>query len=124
VLDAVDDAFVSAGRSPLLGRTTLVADLSPLDRKVLGLALALIGRPPLVVIDNVDELRAPADREALWRALAWLADWPAPADEMTNGSLTVIASGNDPAEAITAIPADRLQLLDLTKVHPKLEKVS
>jgi hypothetical protein len=43
---------------------------------------------------------------------------------MPNGSLTVIASCNDPAEAITAIPADRLQLLDLTKVHPMLEKVS
>jgi RND superfamily putative drug exporter len=114
VLDAVDDAFRSAGRTPLLSRKTLVADLSPLDRKVLGLALAMIGSPPLVVLDNVDELRSPADRAVLWRALAWLTDWP----------VTVIASCNDPAEAIAVVPPERRQMLDLAEVHPMLEKVS
>jgi putative drug exporter of the RND superfamily len=129
VLDTIDDAFVGAGRTSLLGRSTLVADLSPLERKLLGLALALIGSPPLVVIDNVDDLRTPADREALWRALAWLTDGPiddGSAGEVSAGphrSLTVIAGGTDPAEAIAAVPPYRLQLLDLTEVRPILEKV-
>ena len=130
VLDSVDEAFGgfdeafgSAGRTPLLGRKTLVADLAPLERKVLGLALAMIGSPPVVVIDNVDELRAPADREALWRALAWLTDWPTRDGDRPGRPLTVIASGNEPAEAIAAVPPERLQLLDLTEVPSMLEKV-
>jgi RND superfamily putative drug exporter len=122
VLDAVDDAFRNAGHAPLL-RKALVADLSPLERKVLGLALAMIGRPALVVLDNVDELRNPDDRLMLWRALAWLAGWPVPADGTGPGALTVIASCIHPAEAIAAVPSERLQLLDLTETHSMLEKV-
>jgi RND superfamily putative drug exporter len=118
VLDAVDDAFVNTGHSPGLGRKTLVADLSPLDRKALGLALAMIGKPAVIAVDNVDELRSPAERDLFWRALAWLTDWP-----VERGFLTVIASSNHPAEAVAAVPADRLQLLDLTDVRPLLEKV-
>jgi len=117
VLDSMDaSVFAVTGRHESLRRTTLVADLSPLEREVLGIALALIGSPKLLVIDNVDELNSPADRRALWQALALLAEGT------IGGSrgLTVIASCQDPAEAIQAIPYERLTLLHLTAVVPSM----
>jgi RND superfamily putative drug exporter len=124
VLDAIDAALLAAtGLPETLGRSTLVADLTPLERRVLGVALALIGSPVLLVIDNVDSLLAAADRKALWRALAELASGSLGTAAGLERQLTVIASCQDPAEAIATIPAERRQLLDLTTVHPMLEKV-
>jgi hypothetical protein len=83
----------------------------------------MIGSPPVVVLDDVDELRSPADREALWAALAWLTGWAVHLDGGRKSSLTVVASCSEPAEALSAVPPERLQLLALTEVHPTLEKV-
>jgi putative drug exporter of the RND superfamily len=123
VLDGLDDAVHAAGAAlPPIRRTQLVADLAPLERRVLGIALAMIGRPSLLVVDDADSLRDPADRLSLWRALAWLTT------EFTDQEgrpLTVVASCTDPGEARSAVPADRLQLvaLDPAPVAPTLEKV-
>lgn len=125
VLDDLDDAVRAAGVAlPPIRRTQLVADLTPLERRVLGIALAMIGRPSLLVVDDADDLRDPADRSALWRALAWLTG------EYTDDegrALTVVASCADPGEARAAVPADRLLLVSLdtrTTPAPTLEKVS
>jgi putative drug exporter of the RND superfamily len=121
VLDEMDHAvFAATGSRESLGHDTLVADLSPLERRILGLALALIGSPALLVVDNVDSLLAAADREALWRALARLAEGSIGPERST--PLTVVASCQHPAEPISVIPPERLQLLALNNAHPMLEK--
>jgi RND superfamily putative drug exporter len=125
VLTQMDDALVTAGGGAVqLGHETLVADLAPLERKILGIALGLVGRPSLVIVDDVDSLRSPADRAALWRALAWVTtQFRDPAGH----PVTVVASCHDPSDALGAVPPERLQLLDLNAAHPtpatSLEKV-
>nr|BFE82526.1 hypothetical protein GCM10020093_051270 [Planobispora longispora] len=55
VMDLMDAAVTAAtGAHAVLDRTGLVADVTPLERKILGIALALIGSPSLVVVDDVD----------------------------------------------------------------------
>ncbi|MFI7586516.1 MMPL family transporter [Spongisporangium articulatum] len=105
VLDQVDDAVLAAtdSRRPL-GRRTLVADLDPLQRLLLGCALGLIGRPQVLVVDDVDRARSRAGREAVWRGLAWLA----------RPGLTVVATSQSPEDAYAAVPAEQLYVLDLS----------
>ncbi|WP_226346106.1 MMPL family transporter [Agilicoccus flavus] len=71
-----------------------VGDLSSLLRTVLGIVLAEVGEPDVIVVDDVDALRSRHDRVAVWAVLGWLArtapsrpavvaacqDPPAPAD--------------------------------------------
>ncbi|GII04618.1 MMPL family transporter [Planobispora takensis] len=128
VLDTIDAAVAAAtGAAARLDRTSLVADITPLERRILGLALAMIGSPSLVVVDDADGLRAPDERRALWRALAWLTGSPeirhpgGAADTLP--AVTVVASCQDPAEALAAIPRERLIPFDMTTVHPAREKV-
>jgi putative drug exporter of the RND superfamily len=103
VLNQVDDAIVAAtGQRATLGRGTVVADLLPLERRVLALVLALIGAPPVLVVDDVDTLHTPAEREQLWRALAWLS-----------GRATIVASCQDPGEALEVMPPGQVRLVDL-----------
>lgn len=61
---------------------TLVASLTPLEHKLLSVALALMDRPQIVVVDDVDSLRTFEDRIAFLTALERLTDpedpthWP------------------------------------------------
>ncbi|WP_309227173.1 ABC transporter ATP-binding protein [Micromonospora thermarum] len=49
-------------------------DLTPLQRQVLGLVLATLSGPALIVADDVDAGSDPAERAWLWAALSHLAD--------------------------------------------------
>ena len=95
--------LVDARAGALLGSTTAglpgltgtdrIADLQPLDRAVLGVTVALIGRPRLLIVDDVDTLRDTDDRTRAWAALLALrmAGWH---------DLTIAASGQDPKELL------------------------
>lgn len=74
---------------------TRVRELSALERWVLGVALALVGRPAVVLVDDVDALRGPADRAAAWAVLAALPGL------VERPDLTVVATCHDPADART-----------------------
>ncbi|MEV5574926.1 ATP-binding cassette domain-containing protein [Spirillospora sp. NPDC052269] len=64
-------------------------DLTPEEAQLLGAACALVGRPGLLLLDDVDE-GLPLDRQrALWERLRAVAD----------SGVTVIASCQDPAPA-------------------------
>ncbi|WP_019629912.1 ATP-binding cassette domain-containing protein [Actinomadura atramentaria] len=77
---------------------TRADDLAPDEACLLGAALALVGEPRLLLLDDVDE-GLPHDRQrALWERLAALA-----------GDVTVLATCHDPAPAeglarIVALP--------------------
>ena len=84
------------GRSaglPRLNGTDRIVTLQPLDRAVLGVIVALIGRPRLLIVDDVDTLRDTHDRTRAWAALLSLrmAGWH---------DLTIAASGQDPKELL------------------------
>ncbi|WP_225992385.1 ATP-binding cassette domain-containing protein, partial [Actinomadura montaniterrae] len=69
---------------------TLAEDLDPDEAQLLGAALALVGAPRVLLLDDVDE-GLPADRQrALWRRLRAIAD----------SGVTVIATCHDPAPAM------------------------
>ncbi|WP_166792446.1 hypothetical protein [Cryobacterium sp. TMT1-66-1] len=101
---------------PRLTGTDRIVDLQPLDRAVLGVVLALIGRPRLLIVDDVDTLRDTDDRTRAWAALLVLrmAGWH---------DLTIAASGQDPKELVEILervgadvhpaPARPVYLLDL-----------
>ncbi|RMI37612.1 ATP-binding cassette domain-containing protein [Actinomadura harenae] len=77
-------------------------DLSPEEAQLLGAACALVGRPGLLLLDDVDE-GLPLDRQrALWERLRAVAD----------SGVTVIASCHDPAPA-------RGLALDLSLENPR-----
>ncbi|MCP2335105.1 ATP-binding cassette domain-containing protein [Actinomadura rupiterrae] len=64
-------------------------DLAPEEARLLGAACALVGRPGLLLLDDVDE-GLPLDRQrALWERLRAVAD----------SGVTVVASCQDPAPA-------------------------
>ena len=69
-----------------------VGDLHAADRLLLGVALALIGRPPFLVVDDLHEDLTPADHEI---ALARLR-------ELAHDGLTVVAGSLDPSLAAHA----------------------
>ncbi|WP_328589119.1 ATP-binding cassette domain-containing protein, partial [Actinomadura logoneensis] len=78
------------------------ADLSPEEAQLLGAACALVGRPGLLLLDDVDE-GLPLDRQrALWERLRAVAD----------SGVTVVASCQDPAPA-------RGLALDLSLENPR-----
>ncbi|WP_139283268.1 ATP-binding cassette domain-containing protein [Raineyella antarctica] len=56
--------------------------LEALDRTLLAISLALLGRPHLLVVDDIDALHHPADQLVTWRAL----------QRLTSPDLTVVAS--------------------------------
>lgn len=76
----------AAGLGPL-HRDRLVADVGPLDRMVLGVVLALLGRPEVLVVDDVDLLRDGTDRRRAWAGLAALDD-----------DLTIVATCQEASE--------------------------
>lgn len=52
---------------------TLTEDLTPLERSLLGVALALAGSPAAIVVDDVDRDLGAAERPVLWRTLKAIA---------------------------------------------------
>lgn len=68
-----------------LDRRTLVRELGTFERRLLGVALALLGEPRLVLVDDVDERLTEDARPRMWERLAAVA---------ASGP-TVIAAGTD-----------------------------
>ncbi|MBK8468387.1 MAG: MMPL family transporter [Candidatus Phosphoribacter sp.] len=92
-------AVPGAHASPALSPSTRVRDLRPLERWTLGVTMAMLDDPRIVLVDDVDSLRGGADRAAAWAVLGHLA-----------GSRTVVASCRDlgelPAELVAGVGGD------------------
>lgn len=84
----VSDAAMSAAGLADLDRRTMVKELSMLERRRLGVALALVSEPRLLVVDNVDSGLNSEHQARMWRSLKDLAD----------EGLTVIATCADARE--------------------------
>ena len=69
-----------------------IGDLPAADRLLLGVALACVGRPPCLVVDDLHEDLSPADHGVVLARLRALADV----------GVTVIAGSLDPALAAQA----------------------
>ncbi|KAB2351861.1 ATP-binding cassette domain-containing protein [Actinomadura rudentiformis] len=67
----------------------LAQELAPDEAQLLGAALALIGEPELLLLDDVDEGLPMERQRALWRRLRAIAD----------SGVTVVATCHDPAPA-------------------------
>ncbi|MFC0042392.1 ATP-binding cassette domain-containing protein [Actinomadura rayongensis] len=81
---------------------TRADELAPDDARLLGAALALVGDPGLLLLDDVDEGLPPVRQRALWERLRALA-----------GDVTIIAACHDPG------PADGLaQVVELPDPRP------
>jgi RND superfamily putative drug exporter len=100
---ALERAHAEAGLAyePLLG-TAIVSTLTRLQRKMLGIVLAVTEDPQIVVVDDVDDLRAAEGIELLWSALAWLLE---------DRDITLVASVQSASSAPT--PTSRLHHLEL-----------
>jgi RND superfamily putative drug exporter len=85
----------------------LVSSLTRLERKLLGVVLALTDDPRLVVVDDADDLRAAENVDLLWSALAVLLDGR---DVTLVASVQAASSAPSPSGRV---PADRLHLLEL-----------
>jgi RND superfamily putative drug exporter len=86
--------------------TTLVSALPRLERKLLGVLLALTDGPRIVVVDDADELRAAEDIYLLWSALEALLDGR---DVTLVASVLSASAAPDPS----GTAAHRLHLLEL-----------
>ena len=69
-----------------------VRDLSAPDRLLLGVALGAISRPPIVIVDELDEDTTPDETHTVLEAL----------QHLTSGGTTIIAGALDPALAAAA----------------------
>ncbi|MFE9245616.1 ATP-binding cassette domain-containing protein [Nocardiopsis sp. NPDC006938] len=82
-----DQAMEAAGLADL-DRRTMTKELSMLERRRLGVALALVYEPRLLVVDNVDGGLGRDHQAAMWRSLK----------NLTDEGLTVIATCADAQE--------------------------
>ncbi|EFQ83797.1 ABC transporter, ATP-binding protein [Aeromicrobium marinum DSM 15272] len=111
VLRSMNDALAEAHRragvpfEPVEG-SALVSSLDRLERKVLGVTLALVGEPRLVVLDDADDLRSAELIDLLWTAVDHLLD---------ARGVTLLASVQSPSAA--PAPSDRLHLVELSSVR-------
>ncbi|WP_432513837.1 ABC transporter ATP-binding protein [Kineococcus sp. SYSU DK001] len=92
---------------PALRPREFVSDIDPLERMTLGVVLALIGRPDVLVVDDVDSLRRSEDRRRAWESLAALRE--------QQPGLTVVASCSDTSD-VRWHPGDGRTLLDLPQL--------
>lgn len=92
----VADAAMTAAGLAALDRRTMVKELPMLERRRLGVALALVTEPRLLVVDNVDGGLSSEHRTDMWRSLKDLAD----------EGLTVIATCADALELGTVADRD------------------
>lgn len=90
---------------------TLVCDLTRLERKTLGVVLALVTDPAVVVVDDADDLRASEHVELLWSTLAHLLE--------DNGT-ALVASVQSASSAPAPSPRLHLLELDTRRVHDGL----
>ncbi|KAA1376448.1 MMPL family transporter [Aeromicrobium fastidiosum] len=82
--------------------SALVSSLSRLERKLLGVVLALTDAPRIVIVDDADDLRAAEHIDLLWSALAALLD---------GRDVTLVASVA--SESAAPPPSARLHHLEL-----------
>lgn len=80
------DRAVEAADVPDIDRAGLSKDLTTLERRRLGLALALVAEPRLLAVDDVDDGLSAGHQADLWRTLARLAE----------EGITVVATCADP----------------------------
>jgi RND superfamily putative drug exporter len=117
VREALDDALIVAHDEaglpfePLDG-TTLVSALTRLERKLLGVVLALTDDPLVVVVDDADDLRAAEHIDLFWSALAHLLDGR---DTALVASVQSATAGPDPSRTR---PSGRLHVLELDPSRP------
>lgn len=72
-VDRVLDSTADAGAPvPRLRPREFVSDVDPLERMALGVVLALVGRPEVLLVDDVDSLRRSDERVRAWLALSAL----------------------------------------------------
>ncbi|MFI5428179.1 ATP-binding cassette domain-containing protein [Aeromicrobium sp. UC242_57] len=107
VRDAFEHALVNAHDDAGLPYTpfdgsTLVSSLPRLERKLLGVVLALTDDPRLLVVDDIDDLRASEHIDLLWSALTYLLE---------DRDVTLLASVQSSSSAPP--PSSRLHLLHL-----------
>ncbi|WP_306312531.1 ATP-binding cassette domain-containing protein [Streptomyces hydrogenans] len=98
----IDEALAAAGLDPAAlpkGERTSVRDLERLEALRLSIALALIGRPRLLGVDDTDLKLSDADRAAAWALLRTVAD---------SGTTVLAVCSEAPADAlrITTVAAD------------------
>ncbi|MET0821099.1 MAG: MMPL family transporter [Aeromicrobium sp.] len=120
VLDELNDALGQAHDEaglpfePVDG-TALVSTLTRLERKLLGVVLALTDGPRIVVVDDADDLRAAEHVQLLWSALAMLL-----ADRDVTLVATVQAASSAPSPG-HRIASERLHHLELDTHRTLLE---
>ncbi|MFE5078052.1 ATP-binding cassette domain-containing protein [Streptomyces halstedii] len=101
---ALDTVGLDLAALPKAERTS-VRDLERLEALRLSLALALMGRPRLLAVDDTDLKLSGPDRAEAWRLLRGLAD----------GGTTVLAvCGEAPEGALTVRTGDRRERTDAT----------
>ena len=88
---------------------TKVGRLSPLERWLLGVTLALLDEPAVLLVDDVDGLRGRADVDAAWAVLRSLAG----SATRHTPSLTVVASCRDVREATSRLAGAPVVLVGL-----------
>ncbi|MFF1697287.1 ATP-binding cassette domain-containing protein [Streptomyces sp. NPDC058257] len=96
----IDTALTAAGldmESLPKGRRTSVRDLERLEALRLSVALALIGRPGLLAVDDVDLKLSDAERDEAWALLR----------SLTQSGITVVAVCNEAPEDAVAVSTDR-----------------
>ena len=96
---------------------TTVRGLPAVDRTLLGVALALIGEPAMLVVDELHEGLTPEERDLVWRRLRALAD----------GGMTVVGGSLDPglaASADVALALPRASGADQTKPATAQQEVT
>ncbi len=105
LLGYAGSAVPAAHASARIGFATRVRELAPLERWVLGVSLALLDDPEILLVDDVDALRGPDDRAAAWAVLASLAGSPVSRSRQGAAGLmlTVVASCRDLGEARAAL---------------------
>lgn len=92
--ERVDTALATAGLDPAAlpkGPRTAVRDLERTEMLRLSLALALLGRPRLLGVDDTDLKLSPAEREEIWALLRSVAD---------TGTTVLAVCSEAPADAV------------------------
>ncbi|MGW2508590.1 ATP-binding cassette domain-containing protein [Streptomyces scopuliridis] len=98
--DRIDTALTAAGLDTAAlpkGERTSVRDLERLEALRLSVALALIGRPRLLAVDDLDLKLSDADRAEAWRLLRSVAE---------DGTTVLAVCGQAPEDADTVIRTD------------------
>lgn len=110
----IDTALAAAGLDPEQlpkGRRTAVRDLERLEALRLSVALALIGRPRLLAVDDVDLKLSPAERAEAWGLLRSLTE-----DGTT--VLAVCAEAPEDAVVVSTAPGARHAREETTPDEP------